>query len=813
MWRCVPRIAPLRLCRRRQYYAFVIEIGKDQMAVHRTHRLDFSLEFDPGAGSRTPVKVELDFDRLIRDRAGSLVDPHTIVVKRRLRGLLRTYPVQFSEMLNTANKGWVAWMADDPFAGGDWWMECALRAADGRMAPAPYKPMVGVGDELYLNNGRWQRLDTHGYHPSPMAVDWNGDGLIDLVASSHHTNTYRMPWQGLFYWRNIGSNTNPRFAAPVRLYARAGGKMESFDEWYPWYDVYDWYGNGRVDVITVSRDLGIRVFRNRGGTDRAGLPKLELAETIERPACLAPGMYTKVRVVDWDGSGRPSLVLGTLYADKKNYLFLEQMVLMLNRGRRRGGGWKFESMPLGVEYKSQPSKMLLPTGFWQGDATEAADDWRSYVNTQNHRCFSFDVFDIDGDGKLELLCCHVAHRPGPVIEVWRNIGTVEKPVMYYEDILPWSASYTTFNFRFVKNDAFDGCLWAPFHSGTGITYFKRTRKHYADAGGYRDTGYLLGEGCKLKVEGYCRPQPIRTRGKGSGAGFSLLCGDEPGFITLSRPVGGRERGGFALQERATDGAGEVLHLNRERVTPDNDAERNSGQLKPCVCDWDGDGRLDVIVGGNTDRIFWLEAYDLQTNRYQKMHRITVKGVHNPFAARKGPAAADIYGRGKPDLVTVDSDLRVAVFRQGRGARGRVQLEPGIPLQYEDGEEITIMSIGPPPIHVPNICLAVSDWRETGVNDLIISSSHQTFLLENVGSNRHPVYRRPVPFSEPDGTVVDTSHHESHVAVFDWDGDGRPDLMIGGEAGTIYLFHQDWLSGLQSKITFASAARRVKTRRK
>ena len=113
-----------------------------------------------------------------------------------------------------------------------------------------------------------------------------------------------------------------------------------------------------------------------------------------------------------------------------------------------------------------------------------------------------------------------------------------------------------------------------------------------------------------------------------------------------------------------------------------------------------------------------------------------------------------------------------------------------------------MSIGPPPIHIPNICLAVCDWRERGVDDLIISSSHQTFLLENAGTSRRPAYRRPVPFTEPDGTIVDTSHHESHVAVFDWDGDGREDLMIGGEAGTIYLFHRSWLEGLEPRITVA-----------
>lgn len=772
-----------------------------QMATATTQkqRLELSIEFDAAAGKRTPAKVDLDFDSLLGTQGKEpFVDPHTIVVKRKLRGKTRSYPVQFSDTLNLGNQGWVAWLVDQPHAGGDWWMEFRLRAPDGAMADAPYRPMVGIGDEIYWNHGKWQPVDSLGYHPFVMPADWTGNGLVDLLISSHHTNTYRMPWQGLYYWRNIGSNRRPRFAAPVRLHAKGkDGTPDFFDSFYTWYDVFDWFGSGRPDVISVSREDGIQVYRNTGARDRAGLPRLEYAMTIERPACLAPAMYTVVRVVDWDGSGRPSMLLGALYDDKENFVHKEQIVLMRNRGGARGK-WRFDAVPLPVEYKSQPSRMIRPNGFWtstQGDA-QMYQDWRTYSNFEGHRAFSFDVFDIDGDGKQELLCCHVHHTPGPVIEVWRNIGTIDDPLMCYEGILPWSGSYTTFTLRFVRNAAFNGCLLAPFHSGAGIHYFKRRKQAYADPDAYTDTGPLPGQGGKLKVEGYCRPFPVRL---GPDAGPSLVCGDEPGFITLTRNVGTRDRAAFTLPERMTDADGTVLRLNREAIVPDNDGERLTGQVKPCVCDWDRDGVPDLVVGGNTRHIFWLEKVDLAATRYERMHRLTVKDVFHPFASRKGPWAGDLFGTGRPVLVAVDADLRVAVFRQGRGRKALTELQPGVPLMYEDGEPVTAPSIGPEEFTAPNICIAVCDWRETGINDLIISSNHQTFLLENTGSNRKPVYKRPVPFAEPDGTVVDTSHHESHVAVCDWDGDGRPDLMIGGEAGTVYLFHRDWLNGLQPKV--------------
>ena len=39
-------------------------------------------------------------------------------------------------------------------------------------------------------------------------------------------------------------------------------------------------------------------------------------------------------------------------------------------------------------------------------------------------------------------------------------------------------------------------------------------------------------------------------------------------------------------------------------------------------------------------------------------------------------------------------------------------------------------------------------------------------------------------------------------------DGHLDLMVGGESGTIYLFHRDWLSGITHKVSFKDRTARV-----
>ena len=172
------------------------------------------------------------------------------------------------------------------------------------------------------------------------------------------------------------------------------------------------------------------------------------------------------------------------------------------------------------------------------------------------------------------------------------------------------------------------------------------------------------------------------------------------------------------------------------------------------------------------------------------------GAERPFELRKGPAVVDWDDDGRPELLAVSpsADDAVCVFRQC-GDDDRTVLEPGEPLRYEDGEAITIQNFLP----YGNITLWPCDWTGSGSDDLIVASNHFTWLVENVGTNRNPVFKKPVRFAAPDGTPIETSHHENHAAAYDWDADGRLDLMVGGESGTIYLFHRDWLSGITHRV--------------
>jgi hypothetical protein len=782
-----------------------------------TFSVELGIDFDRRSKSSTPVRVEIDFDSLLREAGGAgLVDPHTILLRRQPREGVKIYPVQFDERLYYANRGWVAWLVDEPTADDKWRLEFDLRAENGHLVPAPRLPLVGVGEELYYNRPGPQPIGAPGRHAMPLAVDWNGDGLIDVIAASHHSNTIGMDWAGVFFWRNIGTNAEPRFAPPFRLYAdgvdqvQRNGRMEDIrpqkefvSEDYICCDVFDWFGTGRIDLITASRRGGIKVYRNSGRLDQVGLPRLELATKIAFPAEMTVGRYLQVKVRNWDGSGRPSLILASRHRNKKEYSEREQIILMLNRGRDSDSGdWKFTPIVLPIS----GSRIFGPDN--------SIADWRE-SNFTNHRATSIDVFDIDRDGKLELLCCHVKDRGGPIIEVWRNVGTDEEPSMMNQGGLPWSRDCTTFAFHFVRNAAFQGCIRANWYSDYGFRYFEQVGCDPFDPRSFHDTGPLLGEGCKIKHAGMVKGDPIDLRGDGA---FDLICGDAGGFVTRVRNVGDRSAPAFSPPEKVVDAEGRPVRLNRESIMVDNNTEAETGQLKPFVCDWDSDGKLDILVGNNTNRIIWLRDYDPEQNQIREKVELKVRGLHDPFGYRKGPAAVDFDNDGRLELLAVDSLGIVSLSKQGEGGDGPRFLEPPIPLEYVDGKVILNSDIGkalaetegvrfledlPAVWQEPAITLCACDWTGNGTLDLMISSCWYTFLLENAGDNQSPKFGYPKPIRDPEGRAIKLSQHESHVTAYDWDGDSRPDLIIGGESGGLYLFHHDWLSGIAHGVTLGT----------
>lgn len=189
-----------------------------------------------------------------------------------------------------ADYGW-----DDAFdSAGQWtngplhgYVYLALRQADGSYA-APRKLMAEDAP-----------IDVYGM-PSPNLADFDGDGDLDLLCGEF--------LDGFTYFENVGSRSEPQFAAGRRL-AR-GGKPITMDLQMITPTAVDWDGDGDPDLIVGDEDGRVAFIENLG-TASAGMPEFahpryfrQEAEFVKFGALITP------QGVDWDEDGDEDIVAG-----------------------------------------------------------------------------------------------------------------------------------------------------------------------------------------------------------------------------------------------------------------------------------------------------------------------------------------------------------------------------------------------------------------------------------------------------------------------------------------------------------------------
>lgn len=235
-----------------------------------------------------------------------------------------------------------------------------------------------------------------------------------------------------------------------------------------------------------------------------------------------------------------------------------------------------------------------------------------------------------------------------------------------------------------------------------------------------------------------------------------------------------------------------------QVDPEIYKDGNTRARQWKLCDYDGDGRTDVIAGiGVWEEYGWDDAYDEEGNwtsgpLHGYVYFLQNRGSDEepaytePVKLEAGGKPVDVYGMPSPNFADFDGDGDLDLlcgsfvdrftYFENTGTR----TEPS----YTEGRELTYRYR---PLRV-DLCMMVPvaiDWDGDGDTDLVVGEEDgRVSLMEHTGEviEGMPQFLPPRYFQQ-EADALKFGALATPVS-YDWDGDGDEDILSGNTAGYI-----------------------------
>jgi hypothetical protein len=209
---------------------------------------------------------------------------------------------------------------------------------------------------------------------------------------------------------------------------------------------------------------------------------------------------------------------------------------------------------------------------------------------------------------------------------------------------------------------------------------------------------------------------------------------------------------------------------------------DGGHAAPFIADLKGDGTRSLLVGQCADgklRIYPEAGKGKKAEPRFEAFSWFEDGQPSgrvPWGPDSGftPFVADLNGDGSPDILSGSLNGELYLFR----GKGDGKFYAGELIKDQNNKVINVGK---------NSTVCAFDWLGHGVLDLIVGTAEgKVFLIPNAGSPSNYAFGKAKKMTADDKDIQVAMGH-SHPIAADWDGDGKPDLLVGTGAGSVVWY--------------------------